>query len=163
MIKKIISGGHPGVEKAALDAALKLDIPYSGWAYKGRKTEEGLLPEKYKVKETIDRSFENRIEKNILEAAGTVIFSHGKLTIGLELAKELATKHKRLCLHIDLNESPLNIAAATIRAWMIRNEMEIVYFTGQKPLKDSDIYSEVIRVIESVQRIDTEDSETQNQ
>ena len=64
MIKKIISGGHPGAEKAALDAALKLDIPHNGWAYKGRKTEEGLLPEKYKLKETFDRSFENRIEKS---------------------------------------------------------------------------------------------------
>jgi hypothetical protein len=160
MIKKIISGGHPGAEKAALDAALKLDISHGGWTYKGRKTEEGLLPEKYKVKETIDRSFENRIEKNILEAAGTVIFSHGKLTIGLKLVEELATKHKRPFLHIDLNESPLNIAAATIRAWLIKNEIEVVYVTGQKPVKGSDIYSEVIKVIEGVQRMDTEDSET---
>jgi hypothetical protein len=63
MLKKIISGGHPGAEKAALDVALKLDIPHSGWAYKGRKTEEGLLPEKYKLKEIFDRSFENRINK----------------------------------------------------------------------------------------------------
>ena len=49
MIKKIISGGHPGAERAALDAAIKLDIPHSGWAYKGRKTDEGILPEEYKL------------------------------------------------------------------------------------------------------------------
>jgi hypothetical protein len=163
MLKKIISGGHPGAEKAALDAALKLDIPHSGWAYKGRKTEEELLPEKYKLKEIFDRSFENRIKKNVLEADGTVVFTHGKLTIGLKIVEELATKFKRPCVHIDLNESPLNVAATTIRAWMIRNEIETVYFTGQKPMKGSDIYSEVIRVIEGVQRIDTEDSERQNQ
>jgi hypothetical protein len=163
MLKKIISGGHPGAEKAALDAALKLDIPHSGWAYKGRKTEEELLPEKYKLKEIFDRSFENRIKKNVLEADGTVVFTHGKLTIGLKIVEELATKFKRPCVHIDLNESPLNVAATTIRAWMIRNEIGTVYFTGQKPMKGSDIYSEVIRVIEGVQRIDTEDSERQNQ
>ena len=52
MIKKIIAGGHPGAERAALDAAIKLDIPHSGWAYKGRKTDEGILPEKYQVKES---------------------------------------------------------------------------------------------------------------
>ena len=34
MIKKIISGGQPGVERAALDAALKLNIPHGGWTYK---------------------------------------------------------------------------------------------------------------------------------
>ncbi len=162
MIKKIISGGHPGAERAALDAAIKLDIPHSGWAYKGRKTDDGLLPEKYKVKETIDKSFSNRIEKNVLDSAGTVIFTHGKLTIGLKVAEDLASKHKRPCLHIDLNESPLNIAAATIRAWLIKNEIEALYVTGQKSVKGSDIYSEVIRVIEGVQRMDTEDSETQN-
>jgi hypothetical protein len=87
MLKKIIAGGHPGAEKAALDAALKLDIPHSGWAYKGRKTEEGPLPEKYKANETFDKSYENRIEKNVLEAAGTVVFTHSKLTIGLKVAK----------------------------------------------------------------------------
>jgi len=162
MIKKIISGGHPGVEKAALDAALKLDIPHSGWAYKGRKTEEGLLPEKYKLKETLDRSFENRIEKNVLEAAGTVVFSHGKLTIGLKIAENLATKHKRPFLRIDLNEYPLNIAATTIRAWMIKNEIEIVYFTGQKPVKGSDIYSEVVSIIRAIYRMDTAEKDLPN-
>jgi hypothetical protein len=161
MFKKIISGGQPGAEKAALDAALKLGVPHSGWAYKGRKTEEGHLPEQYKVKETIDKSFSSRIEKNVLDAAGVVIFSYGKLIIGLKMVEELASKHKRPCLHVDLNESPRNIAAATIRAWMTKNETEVVYFTGQKPVEDSDIYSEVIRIIEGVQRMDTEDSEAQ--
>ena len=162
MIKKIISGGHPGAEKAALDAALKLGISHSGWAYKGRKTEEGLLSPQYQIKETFDKNFENRIEKNVLEAAGTVVFSHGKLSIGLKLIKELSNKHKRHFLHIDLNESPLNFAASTFRAWMIKNEIDTVYVTGQKPVKGSDIYSEVIKVIEGVQRMDTEDSESHN-
>jgi hypothetical protein len=30
MLKKIISGGKPGVELAALDAAIRLDIPHEG-------------------------------------------------------------------------------------------------------------------------------------
>ena len=60
MIQKIISGGHPGAEKAALDAALKLGIPHSGWAYEGRRTEEGTLPEQYNVKETGNKNFLNR-------------------------------------------------------------------------------------------------------
>jgi len=161
MIKKIISGGHPGAEKAALDAALKLGIPHSGWAYKGRKTEEGLLPEQYKVQETSNKSFSNRIKMNVLDAAGVVIFSHGKLSIGLKMVEELASKHNRSSLHIDFGESSFNIAAATLRTWMIKKEFEVVYVTGQKYVKGFDIYSEVIRVIEGVQRMDTEDSETQ--
>ncbi len=162
-IKNIVSGGHPGAERAALDAAIKLGIPHSGWAYKGRKTDDGILPEKYKVKETFDKNFSNRIEKNVLDAAGVVIFTHGKPTISLKVVEELASKYKRPCLHIDLSESHLNIAAATIRAWLIKNEIETVYVTGQKPVKGFDIYSEVVRIIEGIQRMDTEDTESHNQ
>ena len=43
MIKKIISGGQPGVEIAALDVALKLGIPHGGWIPKGRMAEDGSL------------------------------------------------------------------------------------------------------------------------
>jgi len=162
MFRKIISGGHPGAERAALDAAIKLDIPHSGWAYKGRKTDDGILPEKYKVKELFDKSFSSRIEKNVLDAAGVVIFGYGKPTIGLKVVEELALKHNRPLLHIDFRESSFNIAAATIRAWMIKNEIESVYVTGQKSVKGADIYSEVMKTIEGIQRMDTEDSESQN-
>jgi hypothetical protein len=163
MFRKIISGGHPGAEKAALDAAIKLGIPQSGWAYEGRITEEGPLPEKYKVKETGDKSFSNRIKMNILDASGVVIFSYGKPPIGLRMVEQLASKHNRPHLNIDLREYSFHTAAATIRAWMIKHEIESVYVTGQKSVKGADIYSEVMKAIEGVQRMDTEDGETQDQ
>jgi hypothetical protein len=156
MLKKIISGGHEGVEKAALDSAIALGIDYGGWTYKGRKAELTLLSDRDKISETPDRSFENRIEMNVLEADGSVIFTHGKLTIGLKLVKEMAARHGHPCIHIDLTESPLNIAATTIRAWMIKNEIEIVYFTGQKDFSSSDIYSEVRGILEGIYRMETE-------
>jgi len=31
MIKKIISGGQTGADRAALDVAIKLGIPHGGW------------------------------------------------------------------------------------------------------------------------------------
>ena len=156
MIKKIISGGNPGAERAALDAALKLDIPHSGWTYKGRKTEEGPLPGHYNVQEAIDKDFSNRIKKNVLDAAGTIIFCFGKPTLGLKLVEELSFTYRRPCLNVDLNESPLNIAATIIRVWMAKNEVQVIYFTGQKPTRGSDIYTEVMGVIEAVHRMDTE-------
>ena len=73
MLKKIISGGLPGVEAAALDAAIKLDIPHEGWTYKGRKTENDDLQEKYNLKEIANPSYFERLEKNIVGSDGTVI------------------------------------------------------------------------------------------
>ncbi len=48
MIKKIISGGQTGADQAGLDVAIELGIPHAGWIPKGRKTEKGTLPAKYK-------------------------------------------------------------------------------------------------------------------
>ena len=50
-MRKIYSGGKPGVEQAALDTAIKLDIPYGGWIPKGKRTQGGVLSEKYELTE----------------------------------------------------------------------------------------------------------------
>ena len=39
-----------------------------------------------------------------------------------------------------------------------KNKIETVYVTGQKSVKDFDIYAEVFRIIEGVQRMDAEDN-----
>jgi len=65
MIEKIISGGQTGADRAALDVALKLGIPHGGWIPKGRKTEKGPLPERYRLKEMPTDSYEARTEKNV--------------------------------------------------------------------------------------------------
>ena len=44
LIKKIISGGQTGVDRAALDIAIELGIPYSGFCPKGRRAEDGIIP-----------------------------------------------------------------------------------------------------------------------
>ncbi|MBU0966840.1 MAG: putative molybdenum carrier protein [Proteobacteria bacterium] len=51
MLTKIISGGQTGADQAALDIAIKLNIPYGGWIPKGRLTEDGPLAEKYELQE----------------------------------------------------------------------------------------------------------------
>ena len=156
MIKKIISGGQPGVERAALDAALKLNIPHSGWTYKTRRTYEGILPEKYSVKESADISFSDRIEKNVIDSDATAILTHGSLTIGLKIVKDFAEKHNRPYLHVDLNENPLNLASALIRKWMINNQLETLYFTGSKTTGGTNIAQEVIQIIEGICRMESE-------
>ncbi len=82
MIKRIISGGQTGADQAALDVAIKLDISHGGWIPKGRLTEDGPLPDKYKLQEMPTSSYPKRTEKNILDSDGTLILSHGKLTGG---------------------------------------------------------------------------------
>ena len=51
MIKKIISGGQTGADRAALDVAIKLNIPHGGWVPKGRLAEDGPIDPKYQLQE----------------------------------------------------------------------------------------------------------------
>ena len=157
MIKKIISGGQPGVEIAALDAAIQLGIPHAGWAYKGRKTEDGVLPEQYNVKGIDNPSYFERLEKNIIDSEGTVILTYGQFLFGLKGVRELTENLKKPCLHVELKECTHNHAISSIRKWMLNHEIEVVYFTGTKPVGGaSKIYRDVIRIIEGICGVERE-------
>ena len=156
MLKKIISGGQPGVEIAALDAAIQFDIPHAGWAYKGIKTEDGVLPEHYNVKGIDNPSFFERLEKNIIDSEGTVIVTHGQLSIGLKGVRGLAEKHKKRCLNLDLKECTINHAISSVRKWMDNHEIEVVYFTGPKPVGTSKVYRDVVLIIQGICGVERE-------
>ena len=80
MLKKIISGDQSGADRAALDVAIKFNIPHGGWIPKGRIAEDSPISDKYKLQEMTTASYRKGIEKNVLESDGTVIFSKGALT-----------------------------------------------------------------------------------
>ncbi|MGD9687665.1 MAG: putative molybdenum carrier protein, partial [Desulfobacter sp.] len=44
MIRKIVSGGQTGVDRAGLDAARAAGIPIGGYCPKGRLAEDGEIP-----------------------------------------------------------------------------------------------------------------------
>ena len=156
MIKKIISGGQPGVELAALDAAIKLDIPHAGWAYKSRKTKNDALPEQYNVKEIANPSYFERLEKNIIDSDGTVILTYGQLRRGSNATKDLANKHNKPCLLLELNECTRSHAISSIRKWMDNHEIEEIFFTGSKPIAAPNIHEEVILIIEGLCQVERE-------
>ena len=105
MISKIISGGQTGADRAALDVAIELDIPHGGCIPKGRKTDDGTLPEKYCLNEMPTASYSARTEKNVLDSDGTLIISHGKLNGGAALTRQFAKKHNRPWMHVDLDKT----------------------------------------------------------
>jgi len=105
MIRKIISGGQNGAERAALDMAIKFDIRYGGWIPKGRKIGNGFLPDKYQLQEMPTDSYQAAIEKNVLESDGTLIFTRGGPTDEIICTLKMLQKHKGKMFSIDLNMS----------------------------------------------------------
>jgi len=149
MIEKIVSGGQTGVDQAALDAAIKLGIPYGGWIPKGRKTENGPLPEKYKMNEMPTSKYSARTEKNVIDSDGTLIISRGNLTEGSELTRKMAMKHNRPWLHIDITDNAKFHAASNIVSWIAENSIHILNVAGPRASKDPEIYLDALNIIES--------------
>ena len=150
MIKRIISGGQTGADRAALDFAIKMDLPYGGWVPKGRLAEDGPLPGKYQLQEMPTKNYPKRTEQNVIDSDGTLIISHGKLTGGSRLTKEFAENQKRPCLHIDLNETSTPEAAEQVIQWIFENHIGVLNIAGSRASKDPKIYSGVYELLETI-------------
>jgi hypothetical protein len=148
MVKKIISGGQTGADRAALDVAIKLGIPHGGWIPKGRLTENGMLDNKYHLKEMETASYNKRTEQNVIDSHGTLIISHGKLTGGSEYTRDMALGHGRPWLHIDLNQTESLEAAKQIKCWLVEHEIEVLNVAGPRASKDPTIYRSTTDILE---------------
>jgi hypothetical protein len=157
MLKKIISGGQTGADQAALDVAIKLGIPHGGWIPRGRKTETGILDDKYKLKEMETFDYNKRTEQNVIDSDGTLIISHGRLTGGSDYTQEMTILHHRPWLHIDLNKSSAFQAAEKIKSWLAENEIEVLNVAGPRASKDPAIYQATVDIIETVLYLDLVD------
>ena len=150
MLRKIISGGQTGADRAALDFAIKMEIPHGGWIPKGRLAEDGPLPPEYNLKEMRTKSYPRRTEKNVVDSDGTLIVSHGKLTGGSQYTMDMAILHEKPWLHIDLNETPTPEAAQKVIDWTLDNQIETLNVAGPRASKDPKIYRAVFELLETV-------------
>ena len=71
----IYSGGQTGADRAALDWAISENIPHGGWCPRGRKAENGRIPARYQLQETVSTGYAERTERNVMEADATVVFT----------------------------------------------------------------------------------------
>jgi hypothetical protein len=153
MLKKIISGGQTGVDQAALDVAINFGISHGGWIPKGRRTEAGTLPDKYKLKEMSSSSYPKRTEQNVIDSDGTLIISHGKLAGGSLLTFELAEQHKKEWLHIDLEINRGFSAAQLIQSWIVLNDIKVLNVAGPRASEDPYIYEDAVRLLKAVNHL----------
>ena len=150
-VRKIISGGQTGADRAALDFAVLKDIPYDGWISKGRLTEEGPLNPKYHLQETASGRYEERTERNVMEADGTLIFCREELSGGSLFTLLAAQKHGRPVLVIRLaGNGSQETSQAETRKWLKRNRIEILNVAGPRASKDPGIYGDVFQFLENL-------------
>ncbi len=150
MITKIISGGQTGADRAALDFAIKYNIPYSGWIPKGRKAEDGRLPVHYQLQAMPSGVYSKRTEQNVLDSDGTLIVSYGFLAGGSALTREFAKRQKRPCIHVDMEDTAIDDAAKQVKAWIERKHIQVLNVAGPRVSEDPEIYDATMSLLESV-------------
>jgi len=150
MIKKIVSGGQTGADRAALDVAIILNIPHGGWVPKGRLAEDGPIHTKYHLQEMTTDGYPARTEQNVIDSDGTLIISHGELTGGSAFTRKMAMKHGKPWYHADLNKLPSFQAAMVIEDWISKNGIKTLNVAGPRHSKDPLIYGLVTVILELV-------------
>jgi hypothetical protein len=150
-LKKIVSGGQTGADQGALAACVQKKFPYGGWVPKGRRSEKGKVPAKYRLRQHWSRHYPPRTEKNVVDSDGTVIFTFGKPDGGSRLTIDFAKKHQRPWLAVDLLQ-PREAAAAKVVRWGKRRlpDGAVLNVAGSRRSKAPGIHLAVRRVIVDV-------------
>jgi len=144
IITKIISGGQTGVDSGALDAALSLSIPVSGYCPKGRLCETGIIPERFPLIEMPVKTYKSRTEKNVIESDGTLIlYENSNLKGGTLLTYLFAEQQKKPCLilrfkNID-NQKKFN-------NWLKKHKIKVLNIAGPRESKYPGIYKKTLKL-----------------
>src|SRR3954447_2385050 len=93
MVSKIVSGGQTGVDRAALDFAIRRGIPHGGYCPKGRRSESGRIAAKYKLSECASPDYAMRTALNVVHSDGTLILARGRLEGGTQRTVDLCIEH----------------------------------------------------------------------
>lgn len=134
---KIISGGQTGVDRAALDYSLDKGIPCGGWCPKGRKAEDGPIPDRYPLKETATDSYSERTKLNVVESDGTLILYNKLPDRGTKSAIELCLSLNKPVLYHSLREED---DLARVRNWIGHYQIKMLNIAGPRESSEPGIY-----------------------
>jgi hypothetical protein len=149
MLRKIISGGQTGVDRAGLDAAMEAGIPIGGFCPKGRLAEDGTIPEIYPLEELESQESHCRTEKNVMDSDGTLILNKGDMTHGTKLTLDFTIRHCKPSLIVQLDEAPLDPVHVT--RWIKGQYISTLNIAGPRESKSSEgIYKDAYSYLEKV-------------
>jgi predicted Rossmann-fold nucleotide-binding protein len=146
-LKKIVSGGQTGVDRAALDGAMEKNFPVGGWCPKERIAEDGRIDKRYPLTETHSTNYTIRTEANVIDSDGTLIFTATNLEGGTLNTVEYCKKHNKPYFVADINK---NIELSKIHNWLMENNIEILNIAGPRASKQPDIYDKTKPIIKNM-------------
>ena len=149
MLRKIVSGGQTGVDRAALDVGLALGLAVGGWCPRGRRAEDGRIPDPYPLVETPEPDYETRTCHNVEESDGTLILNRGVLDGGTALTAGHARQVGKPCLIVALEAG---IEPAAFRDWLAAHHIQVLNVAGPRESQRPGVYAATVRGLETLLR-----------
>lgn len=145
-ICRVLSGGQTGSDRAALDAARALGIPYGGFIPKGRWSESGPLPEAYDGMWETDHGGDGnptglliRTRLNARAADLTLIFEYGSQDSPGTNATALFAKEESRCVLVKPGEAPKDVWTRIKQE--LPNQMRFtINIAGPRESEGGDVY-----------------------
>jgi hypothetical protein len=124
----LVAGGQTGADRAALDWAIDQGIAHGGWCPRGRKTEDGVLPERYQLRETPGAAYLQRTEWNVRDSDATLIFTlDDKLEGGSKRTAAFADSLGKPWLHVRPGVHPKYVAR-----FLARHGVKVLNVAGKR-------------------------------
>jgi Circularly permutated YpsA SLOG family len=150
-LKRIVSGGQTGADRAALDTALEFGYEVGGWVPLNRAAEDGPIADRYPgLAETDTSDPAERTKRNVRDADATLIVSHGPLTGGSRLTAEEARSRGVPVLHVDLHAVAAEAAVGQVREWLQTTDPRVLNVAGPRASEDPSIYPETAMLLRAV-------------
>ncbi len=145
MIRRIISGGQSGVDRAALDAALTAGLATGGWCPKGRKAEDGRIPDRYPLTETPSPRYEQRTRWNVRDSDATLILSPEPLTGGTAYTREVCIRLHKPWFVADPQAPDAEVA---VRDWLQRVRPATLNVAGPRESQHPGIHAAALALLQ---------------
>jgi hypothetical protein len=148
MLRRIVSGGQTGADRAALDVALERGLQIGGWVPKGRLAEDGSIPDRYTgLREAGSADPAVRTVLNVRDSDATLIISHGPLSGGSLLTFREAIRTGRPVLHLELTVLAHAEAVAQFREWLHAVDPTTLNVAGPRASHDAAIGDRVAALL----------------
>ena len=143
-VRRIVSGGQTGVDRGALDAAISLGLEHGGWCPRGRLAEDGVIPRRYRLRQTQSVDYPTRTEQNVRDSDGTLILYRQRLYGGTELTRRLAEKHGKPYFLVDLDQA---VDLQPVRHWLDEQSIAVLNVAGPRESSSPGIAREACKFV----------------
>ena len=139
-VTRILSGGQTGADRAALDAAVALGLPYGGWCPPGGWAEDlteppGLLARYPMLEEATDTSTRTRWNVRDSDATLVLLLTDLSVSAGTRLTVEVAAELGRPWLVTHPDDVP------SIVGWLADRDGGVLNVAGPRETEDPGIYA----------------------